>query len=464
MLIFLGSTMIIARLLTPEQLGIYAIVAGISSLLAAFKNFGTSNYLVQTNELSKKSVGAALTVSAVISSIVGLMLFAGADPIADFFGQPEMELVAKILAINFLFSPVLGIGTAILVRLQRFRELIAIEIGAGAIGAITSILLVLAGFGPVALAYGTVAHSLSGFGFMVLLRLPAFTLRPRLSGLHSVLNFGAWSSGVAMLNQVAARGNEIIIGKQLGVEATAVFDKGLALPRLVAEQILIEILRVLLPVFAEKRRAGVGNKATYLKYLGILASILGPAYAFLAVYAGPLVDILFGDQWAAAVPIATLAAIELMIATPFLLGEKVMIAEGRVRRLFMIKVKEVLVRAVVIVLLIQFGLIAVSAGFIVSAVAYAYMIHLELSRTMGISGRELANTLLGPALAAVLTASLCVSSRMLWEFSGPMAPVQGLFLGGVVSLVAWMAMAASFNWPVFQLVRQRFVDMLSAPR
>jgi O-antigen/teichoic acid export membrane protein len=455
----LGSTMILARLLTPEELGVYAIVAGLSALLAAFKNFGTSNYLIQNTELTKRSVASALTVTALISWSVGALLAVSSEALALFFEQPDMRSIANVLAINFLFAPWLAIGTAILIRLHRFRDLVLIETASGIVHAAVGIGLVLAGLGPLALALGVVAHSLTGFFAFVLLRLPAFTLLPGFSELGGVLRFGAWSSGITLANQLSARGNEVVIGKQLGVDATAIFDKGLAVPRLIADLALGEILRVLLPVFADRRRSGVGSKDSYLYYFGILATVLGPAYAFLAVHADLIVRILLGDQWGAAVPIATLGALELMIASPFLLGEKVMIAEGCVRRLFVVKLWQMCLRIFILAALVNLGLVLLSAGFVFASAAYAVLMHRETARIMHISARDLLNALLAPLLLVVITLAAAVANRVFLPLSGQ-SEISTLVGGAGVCIAGWSIAVVVLRLPIYRILRDRVAGKL----
>ena len=460
--LILGGTMIYARLLTPKELGVYAIVAGLSTLLAAFRNFGTSNYLIQHKNLTKQSVGSALAVTAGISMSVGLVLTAASGAMAAFFEQPTMEPVAKVLAVNFLIAPWVAVGTALLVRAHRFKALAMIEIVAGVVQAATSIALVLGDLGPLALAWGTVAHSITGLAAIAWLRLPHNTALPRFSQIGGVVRFGAWSSGAILVNQLGARGNEVVIGKQLGVDATAIFDKGLAVARLVAEHGLSEILRVLLPVFAEQRRGGVGNKDSYLHYLGILASIIAPTYAFLAVFAEPVVAILFGDQWSAAVPIAALTAIEFMIATPFLLAEKVMIAEGQVRRLFRIKLWQFVFRITALAALVNLGLVAVSVGLILAAVAYAVLIYRETARMMGVSRDDMIRVLSGPLLAAAVVAGVGLLTANSLPVAGALAHFLTLLVGAGFSLLTWLVLGALFGWPAFRVLRDQSSVLVAA--
>jgi O-antigen/teichoic acid export membrane protein len=456
--LMLGSTMILARLLTPEELGTYAIVAGLSALLAAFKNFGTSNYLIQNPELTKRSVASALTVTALISWSVGALLAFSSESLAQFFEQPDMRNIANVLAVNFLFAPWLAIGTAILIRQHRFRDLVLIETVTGIVHAVVGIGLVLAGLGPLALALGVVAHSLTGFFAFLLLRLPAFTLLPGFSELGGVLRFGAWSSGVTLANQLSARGNELVIGKHLGVDATAMFDKGFALARLVAEQLITEILRVLLPVFAEKRRLGLSHKKDFLAYFGILASILGPTYAFLAVHAQALIDILFGAQWGAAAPIATIAAVEFMLTTTFALGERVMIAEGLVRRLFALKLKAFALRLAALLALVWFGLVPVAIGLMVAAVAYVILMQMELRRMMGVTNAELLHEVRGPAVAVAATVMIGVFTRLWLDLPGEVGPLVATLSAGLLSFVTWVFIGALFQWAAVRLIWRQVAE------
>ena len=126
-LITLISSMVIARLLTPTETGVYAIGFGFATLLEMLREFGITGYLVQEQHLSGDKIRAAFSVSLLIGVAAGGLLIAVSQPVASYYGQRSLADVLSVLSISFFLLPFSAPSMALLRRELRFTALYRIS-------------------------------------------------------------------------------------------------------------------------------------------------------------------------------------------------------------------------------------------------------------------------------------------------------------------------------------------------
>src|SRR6476620_3818585 len=114
LVLFLATTAVLARLLTPAEFGIYAVVNAITAVVAAsFQEFGGANYLIQKRDLSRADVRSAFTVTFAISAVIGLALLALSGVLSQLFGQESLRKGIAVSALSFLLVPFSGTITGL---------------------------------------------------------------------------------------------------------------------------------------------------------------------------------------------------------------------------------------------------------------------------------------------------------------------------------------------------------------
>jgi O-antigen/teichoic acid export membrane protein len=117
LIFFLVSTAVLARLLSPAEFGIYAVVNALTTIIAiSFQEFGGSNYLIQKPHLSEQHVRTAFTIILAMSATFAVMLFLLRNPIAYFFAQDGIGTGIGVACLNLLLSPFAVTSSALLRR------------------------------------------------------------------------------------------------------------------------------------------------------------------------------------------------------------------------------------------------------------------------------------------------------------------------------------------------------------
>ena len=155
----LGSNMVLARLLTPDQIGVYSVSLAVIGVAQALRDFGVGNYLIQERLLDDRQIGTAFGISI----LIGAALFAAALLMAPwasrYYHEPRMQVTLMLGACNFLLMPFCTVSLSLLRREMRFKRLLYVTLTAAALGSGAAIGLAALGFGENSLAIGSLVRS-----------------------------------------------------------------------------------------------------------------------------------------------------------------------------------------------------------------------------------------------------------------------------------------------------------------
>ena len=147
LVIGMAGGMIIARLLTPGQIGIFSIGAVVVGITQMVRDFGVGQYLIQEKDLNGERLRAAYTLTMLISwSMAGLLALAS-GPVADFYDEAGVGDVLRVLALNVLLIPFGSITLPVLRRQLRFRALYCINVANALANLLVCLLLIKLDFG-----------------------------------------------------------------------------------------------------------------------------------------------------------------------------------------------------------------------------------------------------------------------------------------------------------------------------
>ena len=129
-----GTTVVLARLLTPGDFGLVAMVTAITSFIASFKDAGLSMATVQREKIDHDQISTLFWINVALSAGMMLLIAALAPAIASLYGEPRLVLITLGLAGAFLFAGLAVQHQALLRRQLRFRALVAIDLSSRAVG------------------------------------------------------------------------------------------------------------------------------------------------------------------------------------------------------------------------------------------------------------------------------------------------------------------------------------------
>jgi O-antigen/teichoic acid export membrane protein len=441
-----AAMVVLARLLTPAEFGTYAVASAVVTLAAVLQDFGVGNYLVKEASLDRDKIATAYGVAFVIAWPLGLAVYAASGAIAAWFGNPGLDPVIVVLSFTFAALPFSTPVLAMMRRDMQFERLCAVGIASALATAGVSLGLAVAGHGAISLAWGMLAGSLTTTLGAHLLRPGMLLLRPGLRHWPTVMRFGGQSAAIATLGEIGNQAPSIVAGRMLGLEAAGMLHRATSTIQIYRKGVLDGIMPVLLPAFAARLRGGMEVKETFLRGLAYLTAIGWPFSVVLALLAYPVVRVLFGPQWDAAVPLVQILCL-LGATTPFIhLNRPLFIAIGRIDLSLRIQLVVQPLKVVLVVLAAFQGLTWVAAALCLPPLLNAVLAHRYLTRLLGYRLGDLAGAV-GRSVA--VTASSAVVPLLVVLALGPRPEnsLLALAVGGAGAGLGWLAGVVAFGHP-----------------
>lgn len=455
LLISIGSTVVLARLLTPAQVGIYSMCAAVTAVAGILRDFGVTEYLIQERNLTQDKIRAAFGIAIVIAWTIGLGIFLARHELALFYGDSGVADILSVLVINFFLLPFCSPAFALLSREMAFRQLFKIQICSNLAQAVVSVTLAATGHGFMSLAWGPIANVGVQSLILLWLRPRESAFLPGLRGAREVLRFGSMFVSSRAVEVLTRNFHEPVIAKTFDFASVGLFSRAWGLIDLFHLNIAAAVVRVSTPAFAAEHRAGKSVIESFSKATSIFTSISWPSFFFIALTASEIISIMFGGQWASAAPLASILAIAALPTGIYTIVPQMLSAVGHVKRRMIVTLLASPVHLVGVLLASTIGLRAVAAVWLVTNTVTLILYTRELRDLLGMSPRVLLQAC-RPSLIVTLAsvgAQIVILATCRWL--GAYALVS-LSLTLLVGALAWLAAAASIDHPAYREATKLF--------
>lgn len=306
MLVSIGSVMILSRLISPEETGIFSIGVAIAALTHAIRDFGVGNFLVKETEITALKVQTAFTISLMIAILLSIVLVAASFPVAAFYAKPEVATIIWITTLGLLISPFSTVNMALMLRKHRFGGMLKVSMASAITNAAVAIGLAWLGFGAKSLAFGALASSVVLVIVSNLLANEQGIYRFSLKHWRQISNFGMHMTVFGVTEQLGQRASDLIVGKLVGFTAVGLLSRSGTLITMVQDSIQNSVMPVILTNMAGDTRKSGDVMPLLLTSLQYLTVVLWPIFAVIALCAHDAVFVLFGPKWIEAAPFTSI--------------------------------------------------------------------------------------------------------------------------------------------------------------
>ncbi|MGB7757403.1 MAG: lipopolysaccharide biosynthesis protein, partial [Salinisphaera sp.] len=329
-LITFPSIMILSRLLTPAQVGVYSVAVAFVNLVHMLRDFGTTEYLVQVKTLDRDTTRSAFTVTLVIAWTLAAAIFLASPLIADFFNEDGLGNVLRILSITYLLLPIGSTTSALLVRDMQFGIRYKINTTELVVQNVVTISLAWYGWGYYSPAWGAVAGMVT-----TVLGCLYWGRHHRIRGIglkqwRPVLEFGSKKTFGTIMTQLGEGAPDFVIGRLLGFAQVGMFSRGYGLVRMFNENLSGAISAVSYSAFSQQHRDGGSASSLFLRSITYITGVGWPFLGFASLMSFPIIRVFFGDQWDAAAPILRYLAMASALSLLVLQYQNLLTAVGRV--------------------------------------------------------------------------------------------------------------------------------------
>lgn len=296
-----SRTIVVARLLFPEDIGLFALAAAVLGIADMLAQPGIATALVQKEVIDRRHLDTAWTSLIVRGGLVGVITFIMAPFVAPVFGTDVIIPIIQILSIAMMINGFENIGTVLLIRDMQFNRKILYDISL--IVAETTVVIVAAFIlhSVWALVLGAVANRITSVAVSYIVH----PYRPRLTfdrvAFAELFSFGKWVGVGGVIAYFIAQGDTLATGRLLGTAAVGYYALAFGLALLPAVEIGRTLGTVLFPHLSRLTQGERGPLFLAIVRSVFLVSI--PASIGLAMISEPLVRIVYGEKWLPMLPI-----------------------------------------------------------------------------------------------------------------------------------------------------------------
>lgn len=295
-------SLIIARILSPEEYGAIALLTVFISLAQIFVQSGLGSALIQKKDADEIDFSSVFYYSLTLAVVLYATLFFAATPIADYYGMPELKKILRVLALTLFPGAVNSIQVAFLSKNMQFKKQFYSSLIAAGISGGVGIAMAVLGFG----AWALVGQQL---GYQTLIMLILFALvrwRPKFKfsfkKTKSLLSFGGKILFIGILNTLYKNIESLFISKKYDAKTLAFYNKGKLFPSIVVDNIDGAMQSVMFVAYSKNKDNVHIVKQMLRKAISLSTYVVFPATIGLAFVAEPLIRLVLGEKWLFCVP------------------------------------------------------------------------------------------------------------------------------------------------------------------
>ncbi len=303
------STVVLARLLTPADFGLVAMVTAITGLAVAFADLGLSEATIQCQEINYDQVSTLFWINVAIGLTLTLATAALAPVLVWFYREPRLKDVTLVLSLTFLIGGLKVQHDALLRRQMKFSSLAIRDVASYSVAVPVAIIMAWRGAGYWALVGFPLTLSLTrmALSWLMVRWIPGLPRRDAKVG--SMIAFGGHVAASYLIYNMNRSADNVLIGWYWGAGPLGLYSRAYNLLMLPMRQLSAPIGSVLVPAFSRLQHDPERFARYYLRAINLVMWMSAPLFGFLLVAAEPVIVLTLGNQWRQAAPVFQILAI-----------------------------------------------------------------------------------------------------------------------------------------------------------
>lgn len=308
-LVQLATTILLARLLSPHEFGLVAIVAALVLFAPILVDLGTTDASTQKANITTAEISTLFWLNLATGCMLTVLFAAGAGLIATFFGEPALTGIALLSSLTFVMTAVSIQHYALMRRAMEFQRIAIIDLSANTISSIVAVVLALSGWGYWSLAAKPIVQlALTACGAW--LSCPWLPGRPRLSsGAKELVGFGLGVTGFTIMDTISRSADRVALGYFNGPGSLGYFQNAFLLYFNVLNVLTEPMHNIGVSSLSKLRDNALGLRRSWAAALSSTTFFCAPVFAALAVTGQDFAVLLLGQKWAPVGPLLCVFAI-----------------------------------------------------------------------------------------------------------------------------------------------------------
>jgi O-antigen/teichoic acid export membrane protein len=306
------STVVLARLLTPVDFGLVAMVTAVTAIAAGFADLGLTEATIQRKEISHYQVSMLFWINVAMGLLLTLLTAAMAPVLAWFYREPRLVGITLAVSLTFLIGGLRGQHTALLKRQMRFSSLAIRDVTSYAIAVPIAIIMAWHGAGYWAIVALPLTLNLTQMVISWLMVNWRPGLPRRDADVRSLVDFGGnVAASYVVFNWIRSADN-VLIGWYWGAGPLGLYSRAFNLLTLALSQITGPASNVAIPTLSRIQGDPELFARYYLRIANLIMWIIATLFGFLFVAAKPIIVLILGEKWGEAAPVFQMLAISVL--------------------------------------------------------------------------------------------------------------------------------------------------------
>ena len=395
------SAVVLARLLSPADFGLVAMVTAVTGMAQAFADLGLSEATIQREKITHNQVSALFWINVSVGMLLMLATAALAPVLALFYREPRLTTITWAISVTFLICGLRVQHEAILKRQMRFSALALRNVTAAVMGAASAIVMAWRGAGYWALVAMPLAENTTQvvLSWLMVKWLPG---RPRRDPeISKLVVFGGNVAGSYLITYASRSVDSLLIGWYWGAGLLGLYSRAYNLLTRPVRELSLPAQSVALPAFSRALSNEERFARCYLRVVKLIVWMSAPIFGVLFVASQPIILVVLGARWVEAAPVFQIFAISALAQLLFESMVWLLVSRGESQRFLKLQLTITPLTLGGYVIGLPFGIKGVAlAGSLVLVGTFPWMLNFAFR------GTPLTLTRLGKAIACPILLAL----------------------------------------------------------
>jgi len=290
-------SIVLARILLPDDYGIIAFTSVFINLSDTLIQAGFSTALIRKEKVDEKDYSTVLGISIIMAFFLYIVIFLSAPIISNFYNEPLLVNVLRVIALSLFFQAFASVRTAIVSREMKFRVLFICSMVSNVLSGIVGIAIAYLGFGVWALVIQQLAQQfiLTVSLFIAVKMKVKFKIYKESA--KELVPFSIKVLTSSLLSFFSGSICNLVVGKTHSMTDLGYYEKGALFPQNISLYTFSAVSNVFLPVFTSVQNDRERLSNVFQRVLNVSMYIILPMMAGLCMVAEPLISVVLTDKW-----------------------------------------------------------------------------------------------------------------------------------------------------------------------
>ena len=448
---------VLARILSPNDYGVIALIAIFISIASVFVQSGFSTALIQKRDSDEMDFSSVFYLSLIVSSLLYGILFFTAPRIADFYDAKQLIPIIRVLSVTLFLGAINSIQNAVISKNMQFKKLFFSSLGSMLVSGTIGIIFAYSGFGVWAL----VAQQLTNQFMITVILWFTVKWRPKLifsfKRIKGLFSYGWKLLLSSLIDMLYMNLRSLIVGKIYSASTLGFYNRGDQFPQIIVTNINGSIQSVMLPALASEQDNRQKVKDMVRRSIVTSSFVLFPMMVGLAVIAEPLVKILLTDKWLPSVPFLQIFCASYALWPIHTANLQAINALGRSDIFLKLEIIKKVLGVIILVISIHYGVYGIAVGTLLSGIISTFINAYPNLTLLNYSYKEQWKDITPSILLSLIMGAIVYNVKWLHMKPGITVILQ-IFFGGFI----YILMANIFKLECYTYLLATFRDIFKS--